>query len=104
MPGSLTSLAHGWATIPRSCTNCGLPPATLFHMGRLAEHHTRVTSEARTTVTKSWRKVRGRRWKSLRARLGELEHTAPPSSYPVPGPVAALGSASPVAEVARLNH
>jgi CHAD domain-containing protein len=51
---------------------CGLPPATLFHMGRLAEHHLRITAEARGTVAKSWRKLRGRRWKALRARLGEL--------------------------------
>jgi triphosphatase len=83
---------------------CALPPATLFHMGRLAEHHTRVTSEARATVTKSWRKVRGRRWKALRARLGESGQVASPSSYPLPGPVASLGSPSPSAEAARLNH
>jgi CHAD domain-containing protein len=51
---------------------CGLPPATLFLMGRLAEHHTRITAEARGTVAKTWRKVRGRRWKALRARLGEF--------------------------------
>ena len=80
--------------------SCALPPATLFHMGRLAEHHTRVTSEARSTVTRSWRKVRGRRWKSLRARLGEFEHAAPPSASPVPGAAAALGGTSTVAEVA----
>ena len=81
---------------------CALPPATLFHMGRLAEHHTRVTSEARSTVTRSWRKVRGRRWKALRARLGEFAHAVP--SNPVPGPLAPLGSPSPPAEAARLNH
>lgn len=80
---------------------CALPPATLFHMGRLAEHHRRVTSEARSTVTKSWRKVRGRRWKALRARLGELEQAVP--SKPVPG-LAPLESPSPAAEAARLNH
>lgn len=83
---------------------CGLPPATLFHMGRLAEHHARVTSEARSTVTRSWRKVRGRRWKALRARLGELEPGAPESPDPVPGPVAALANASPVAETQHLSH
>jgi len=82
---------------------CGLPPATLFHMGRLAEHHTRVTTEARSTVTKSWRKVRGRRWKALRARLGEFEHRAPESLEPVSGAVAGLGNApSPAAEARPL--
>ena len=83
---------------------CGLPPATLFHMGRLAEHHTRVTSEARSTVTKSWRKVRGRRWKALRARLGEFEHRAPQSSEPVPGSIGAFGNAPSTAEAARFSH
>ena len=83
---------------------CGLPPATLFHMGRLAEHHASVTGEARATVTKSWRKVRGRRWKALRARLGDFEHAAPDSSEPLPGPAAAPGGASPAAEAARLSH
>jgi len=83
---------------------CALPPATLFHMGRLAEHHARVTSEARSTVTKSWRKVRGRRWKALRARLGEFEHSEPVSPEAVPGSVATLGNAPPAAETARLSH
>lgn len=83
---------------------CGLPPTTLFHMGRLAEHHARVTSEARSTLAKSWRKVRGRRWKALRARLGEFEHRAAESPDPVPGPLAALGNASPTAETTRLSH
>jgi CHAD domain-containing protein len=83
---------------------CALPPATLFHMGRLAEHHARITSEARSTVTKSWRKVRGRRWKALRARLGEFEHGAAESPEPVPGDVVALGHASLAPEAARLSH
>jgi len=83
---------------------CALPPATLFHMGRLAEHHARVTSQARSTVTKSWRKVRGRRWKALRARLGEFEHSTSPSAGPVPGSLPALGNASPAAEATRLSH
>lgn len=83
---------------------CALPPATLFHMGRLAEHHARVTSEARSTVTRSWRKVRGRRWKALRARLGDYEHSAASSPDPLPGSVAALGNASPAAEASRLSH
>jgi CHAD domain-containing protein len=83
---------------------CALPPATLFHMGRLAEHHARVTSEARSTVTKSWRKVRGRRWKALRARLGEFEHRESLPLDPVAGSVAAAANAPPAAEAARLSH
>jgi triphosphatase len=50
----------------------GLPPATLFFMGRLAEHQVRVTTESRQTLTRAWRRVRGKRWKALRARLGEM--------------------------------
>jgi len=53
----------------------GLPPATLFLMGRLAEHHARVAAQARETLARSWRKVRGKRWKALRARLGELRES-----------------------------
>ena len=55
----------------------GLPPVTLFLMGRLAEHHERITADARRTVAKSWRKVRGRRWKALRARLGRARRSRP---------------------------
>ena len=54
----------------------GLPPATLFLMGRLAEHHARITAQTRRTLVRSWRKVRGRRWKALRARLAELRESA----------------------------
>jgi CHAD domain-containing protein len=50
----------------------GLPPATLFLMGRLAEHHARRTSQAHRTLSRSWRKVRGKRWRALRVRLAEL--------------------------------
>jgi triphosphatase len=53
-----------------------LPPATLFLMGRLAEHHAQLTAQARRTLTRSWRKVRGKRWKRLRARLAELTERA----------------------------
>jgi CHAD domain-containing protein len=81
---------------------CALPPATLFLMGKLAEHHVRVTAEARATVVKSWRKVRGRRWKALRARLGELKPPAlePSAAAPVPTALGRNGS-SPIAD-ARL--
>ena len=54
----------------------GLPPATLFLMGRLAEHHATRTTEVHRTLTRSWRKIRGRRWKALRARLSELAESA----------------------------
>ena len=54
----------------------GLPPDTLFLMGRLAEYHAGVTTQARRNLARSWRKVRGRRWKALRARLGELSARA----------------------------
>jgi len=82
---------------------CALPPATLFLMGKLAEHHARVTAEARATVTKSWRKVRGRRWKALRARFGEADQPAlePSAETSVPPAPAGNGS-SPIAD-ARLT-
>ena len=54
----------------------GLPPTTLFLMGRLAEHYAQVTGDTRRTLTRSWRKVRGKRWKALRARLGQLRENA----------------------------
>ncbi|HZC86835.1 MAG TPA: CHAD domain-containing protein [Steroidobacteraceae bacterium] len=58
----------------------GLPPTTLFLMGRLAEHYAQVTGETRSTLARSWRKVRGRRWKALRARLGALHDSAETAS------------------------
>jgi CHAD domain-containing protein len=54
-----------------------LPPATLFLMGRLAEHHARATAQARRTLERAWRKARGKRWKALRARLEQLSTEAP---------------------------
>ena len=71
---------------------CALPPATLFLMGKLAEHHARITAETRATVTRSWRKVRGRRWKALRARLGEFEQQARDPHDPPSAPPALLGA------------
>ncbi len=68
------------ATDPAS----GLPPPTLFLMGRLAEHYALVTRETRRTLTRSWRKVRGKRWKALRARLGELHDTAEAANEALP--------------------
>ena len=54
----------------------GLPPATLFLMGRLAEHYAGTTAQARKSLTRSWRKVRGKRWTALRTRLVELSDAA----------------------------
>jgi CHAD domain-containing protein len=54
----------------------GLPPETLFLMGRLAEHHLVATREVRKTLSRVWRKTSGRRWKALRARMQELSDAA----------------------------
>ena len=62
----------------------GLPPTTLFLMGRLAEHYAQVTGETRQTLTRSWRKVRGKRWKTLRTRLGELRESAEAANEVLP--------------------
>jgi CHAD domain-containing protein len=55
----------------------GLPAATLFLMGRLAERQSEVISQAGRTLSRSWRRVRGKRWKAMRSRLGELTERAP---------------------------
>lgn len=55
----------------------GLPAATLFLMGRLAERQSEVISQASRTLSRSWRRVRGKRWKAMRSRLGELTDRAP---------------------------
>jgi hypothetical protein len=62
----------------------GLPPTTLFLMGRLAEHYAQVTGETRGTLTRSWRRVRGKRWKALRARLGQLRESAEAANVGLP--------------------
>jgi len=56
--------------------DAGLPPETLFLMGRLAEHHLKVTKKARKTLACAWDKVRGRRWKTLRARMTQMSAAA----------------------------
>jgi CHAD domain-containing protein len=96
-------MARNHLTALAADPHCGLPPATLFQMGKLAEHHARVTAEARATVTKSWRKVRGRRWKALRARLGEFEQSEAEPNEVAPEPAAAsgYGTASPAELRAR---
>jgi CHAD domain-containing protein len=68
-------------------SSSGLPPATLFLMGRLAENHRRVTTDARRTLTKSWRRVRRCR-KALRQRLAQLA-SGPAASAGAPAAVAA---------------
>ncbi len=66
-----------------------LPPATLFLMGRLAEHHRVTTTQARKTLARSWRKVRGRRWRALRAKLAELSDSAAAPRNEAPAPASA---------------
>ena len=67
---------HRLAMLAEDCGN-GLPPATLFLMGRLAERQSEVISQASKTLSRSWRRVRGKRWKAMRSRLGELSARAP---------------------------
>ncbi len=49
----------------------GMPPGTLFLMGRLAEHYASVAARTRMRHAKAYRKVRGR-WKKLRKTFEEL--------------------------------
>ena len=72
----------------------GLPPATLFLMGRLAEQHARVNAQVRETLVRSWRKVAGKRWKALRVRLGQLSDIVSEPSHPPPVPPDAAGIAT----------
>jgi triphosphatase len=46
----------------------GMPPETLFLMGRLAEHHASAAARARKLCAKGYRKVRGK-WKRLRMKF-----------------------------------
>jgi triphosphatase len=57
----------------------GLPPETLFLMGRLAEHYAGCASKARKRHPRAYRKVRGR-WKTLKSKLEE----ATPRVSPLP--------------------
>lgn len=55
----------------------GIPPETLFLMGRLAEHYAGTAARARKVYARAYRKVRGR-WKKLRMKFTEsAAHTAP---------------------------
>jgi triphosphatase len=49
----------------------GMPPETLFLMGRLAEHYAGAALRARKLYAKDYRKVRAR-WKKLRTKLAYL--------------------------------
>jgi len=49
----------------------GLPPETLFLMGRLAAHYADRASKARKRHPRAYRKVRGR-WKTLKSKLEEV--------------------------------
>lgn len=61
----------------------GLPPETLFLMGRLAAHYADRALKARKRHPRAYRRVRGR-WKALKSKLEQLTaHEAPlPSSGP----------------------
>jgi triphosphatase len=48
----------------------GIPPETLFLMGRLAEHYAGAAARARKLCAKGYRKVRGK-WKRLRMKFEE---------------------------------
>jgi len=61
----------------------GLPPETLFLMGRFAAHYADCASKARKRHPRAYRKVRGR-WKALKSKLEDVApRVAPlPSSGP----------------------
>jgi CHAD domain-containing protein len=61
----------------------GLPPETLFLMGRLAAHYADRASKARKRHPRAYRKVRGR-WKALKSKLAEV--TPPQAPLPSSGP------------------
>jgi triphosphatase len=55
----------------------GIPPETLFLMGRLAEHYAGAAVRARKLHAKGYRKVRGR-WKRLRMKFEDSAVNDPP--------------------------
>jgi triphosphatase len=55
----------------------GIPPETLFVMGRLAEHYAGTAVRARKLHAKGYRKVRGR-WKKLRMKFEDSAVNDPP--------------------------
>jgi triphosphatase len=62
----------------------GLPPETIFLMGRLAARYADLASKARKRHPRAYRKVRGR-WKALKSKLEQITPHEAPS--PSPGPV-----------------
>jgi len=48
----------------------GIPPETLFLMGRFAEHYAIAAARARKVYARAYRRVRGR-WKRLRMKFQE---------------------------------
>jgi triphosphatase len=62
----------------------GIPPATLFLMGRFAEHYASAAARARKSHAKAYRKVRGK-WKRLRLIFEDLAVSHTPA-LPVSGP------------------
>ena len=62
----------------------GIPPETLFLMGRLAEHYASVAVQERKRYAKAYRKVRGR-WRKLRMNLEDSAATYAPK-LPNSGP------------------
>ena len=62
----------------------GIPPATLFLMGRFAEHYASAAARARKSHAKAYRKVRGK-WKRLRLIFEDLAVSQTPA-LPASGP------------------
>jgi CHAD domain-containing protein len=62
----------------------GIPPATLFLMGRFAEHYASAALRARKLHAKAYRKVRGK-WKRLRMMVEDLAASRAPQ-LPDSGP------------------
>ena len=62
----------------------GIPPETLFLMGRLAEHYASVAVQERKRYAKAYRKVRGK-WKRLRTKFEDSAANDAPK-LPVSGP------------------
>lgn len=81
-----------------------LPAETLFLMGRLAEHHLNVTTQARKTLVRAWKKVRGKRWKSLRARMDQVSAAALAAAVPGTSPAGPQQPQSPATQARPLRH
>jgi len=63
----------------------GIPPATLFLMGRFAEHYASAAARARKSHAKAYRKVRGK-WKRLRMIFEDLAVNRAPTTLADSGP------------------